>query len=134
MTSLPTLLPIRRRFGVLAATVIMAATGLGTGLASAASPPAEEVIRRLLTLSGYHKHLESDAKGSGEDRLANVDELVSAAREFDHSVVLVSVGWWIAVDSASIKETAAKFAMSEGAVRVALHRGLASLTAKLREQ
>ena len=36
----------------------------------------------------------------------------------------------IAVDSASIKDTAAKFAMSEGAVRVALHRGLASLTAK----
>ncbi|MDB5349897.1 MAG: pcrA2 [Planctomycetota bacterium] len=44
---------------------------------------AEEVIRRLLTLSGYHKYLESDAKGAGEDRLANVDELVSAAREFD---------------------------------------------------
>jgi RNA polymerase sigma-70 factor (ECF subfamily) len=39
----------------------------------------------------------------------------------------------IAVDSASIKDTAKKFAMSEGAVRVALHRGLASLTAKLRE-
>jgi RNA polymerase sigma-70 factor (ECF subfamily) len=40
----------------------------------------------------------------------------------------------IAVDSASIKDTAAKFSMSEGAVRVALHRGLASLTARLREQ
>jgi RNA polymerase sigma-70 factor (ECF subfamily) len=40
----------------------------------------------------------------------------------------------IAVESASIKDTAQKFAMSEGAVRVALHRGLASLTAKLREQ
>jgi RNA polymerase sigma-70 factor (ECF subfamily) len=40
----------------------------------------------------------------------------------------------IAVDSTSIKDTAAKFAMSEGAVRVALHRGLASLTAKLRER
>jgi RNA polymerase sigma-70 factor (ECF subfamily) len=40
----------------------------------------------------------------------------------------------IAVESTSIKDTAAKFAMSEGAVRVALHRGLASLTAKLREQ
>src|SRR3954464_3432254 len=40
----------------------------------------------------------------------------------------------IAVDSASIKDTAAKLAMTEGAVRVALHRGLASLTAKLREQ
>jgi RNA polymerase sigma-70 factor (ECF subfamily) len=39
----------------------------------------------------------------------------------------------IAVESASIKDTAAKFAMSEGAVRVALHRALASLTGKLRE-
>ena len=40
----------------------------------------------------------------------------------------------IAVESASIKDTAAKFSMSEGAVRVALHRALTSLTAKLREQ
>ncbi|MBI5264666.1 MAG: sigma-70 family RNA polymerase sigma factor [Bradyrhizobium sp.] len=40
----------------------------------------------------------------------------------------------IAVDAASIRETAAKFSMSEGAVRVALHRGLAALTAKLREK
>ena len=40
----------------------------------------------------------------------------------------------IAVDSASVKDTAAKFSMSEGAVRVALHRGLTSLTAKLRER
>jgi RNA polymerase sigma-70 factor (ECF subfamily) len=40
----------------------------------------------------------------------------------------------IAVESASIKDTARKFSMSEGAVRVALHRGLASLTARLKEQ
>jgi len=40
----------------------------------------------------------------------------------------------IAVESASIKDTAAKFAMSEGAVRVALHRALTGLTAKLRDQ
>ena len=39
----------------------------------------------------------------------------------------------IAVESTSIKDTAAKFSMSEGAVRVALHRALAGLTAKLRE-
>jgi RNA polymerase sigma-70 factor (ECF subfamily) len=39
----------------------------------------------------------------------------------------------IAVESASIRDTAAKLAISEGAVRVALHRALASLTAKLRE-
>ncbi len=40
----------------------------------------------------------------------------------------------IAVDASSIRETAAKFSMTEGAVRVALHRGLAALTAKLREK
>jgi RNA polymerase sigma-70 factor, ECF subfamily len=40
----------------------------------------------------------------------------------------------IAVERASIKDTAKKFSMSEGAVRVALHRGLASLTARLKEQ
>jgi RNA polymerase sigma-70 factor (ECF subfamily) len=40
----------------------------------------------------------------------------------------------IAVDSVSIKDTAKRLSMSEGAVRVALHRGLASLTARLKEQ
>lgn len=40
----------------------------------------------------------------------------------------------IAVNSASIKDTAATLAMSEGAVRVALHRGLASLAARLRKE
>lgn len=39
----------------------------------------------------------------------------------------------IAVDSASIRDTAVKLSISEGAVRVALHRGLASLTAKRRD-
>ncbi|MBJ7405818.1 MAG: sigma-70 family RNA polymerase sigma factor [Bradyrhizobium sp.] len=39
----------------------------------------------------------------------------------------------IAVEAASIKDTAAKLSMSEGAVRVALHRGLAALTGKLRD-
>jgi DNA helicase II / ATP-dependent DNA helicase PcrA len=43
---------------------------------------AEEVIRKLLTLSGYRDALA--AEGSiGEERLANLDELISAAREFD---------------------------------------------------
>jgi RNA polymerase sigma-70 factor (ECF subfamily) len=40
----------------------------------------------------------------------------------------------ISVDSDSIKATAAKLSMTEGAVRVALHRGLASLAAKLRKE
>ena len=45
--------------------------------------PAEVVIRRLLDLSGYHRHLEAEAKDGGDDRLANVDELVTAAKQFD---------------------------------------------------
>jgi RNA polymerase sigma-70 factor (ECF subfamily) len=36
----------------------------------------------------------------------------------------------ISFDGASIRETAARLNMSEGAVRVALHRGLAALSAK----
>lgn len=44
---------------------------------------AEEVTRKLLALTGYRDHLAEDAKGGGEERLANIDELVSAAREFD---------------------------------------------------
>lgn len=40
----------------------------------------------------------------------------------------------IAVDAASIKDTARKMSMSEGAVRVALHRGLSKLAAQLRRE
>ena len=43
---------------------------------------AEEVIRRLLTLSGYREALAAEGP-TGEERLANIDELISAAREFD---------------------------------------------------
>ena len=44
---------------------------------------AEEVTRRLLALSGYRKYWEDQPKGDAEDRVANLDELVSAARVFD---------------------------------------------------
>mgnify|MGYP005818316431 CR=1 FL=1 len=40
----------------------------------------------------------------------------------------------IAVENASIRETAQKLSMSEGAVRVALHRGLAGIAARLRKE
>ncbi|WP_435007209.1 ATP-dependent helicase [Tundrisphaera lichenicola] len=43
---------------------------------------AEEVIRRLLTLTGYRAALAAEGP-TGEERLANLDELISAAREFD---------------------------------------------------
>src|SRR5204862_3261004 len=44
---------------------------------------AEEVIRRLLSRTGYREHVAADSGGHGEDRLANLDELITAAREFD---------------------------------------------------
>jgi DNA helicase-2/ATP-dependent DNA helicase PcrA len=46
--------------------------------------PAEEVIRRLLELTGYRQALADESDGKGEERLANLDELISAARDFDH--------------------------------------------------
>jgi DNA helicase-2/ATP-dependent DNA helicase PcrA len=45
--------------------------------------PADEIIRAVLEATGLRSHLAADVKGGGEDRLANVDELVSAARQFD---------------------------------------------------
>jgi len=39
----------------------------------------------------------------------------------------------IAIDSTSIKDTASRLSMTEGAVRVALHRGLSAISGKLRE-
>jgi RNA polymerase sigma-70 factor (ECF subfamily) len=55
---------------------------------------------------------------------ARLDGLTARERDVVRSV---------AVESASIKDTAAKLAMSEGAVRVAMHRGLARL-ARLRRE
>ena len=91
-----------------------------------AAPPGPPGVRQ-------HRRLCRDAARRGGRRrrrpagevAAQLQTLPARQRE-----VLQS----IAVESASIKDTAAKFSMSEGAVRVALHRGLASLTAKLREQ
>ncbi|WP_323181426.1 sigma-70 family RNA polymerase sigma factor [Kaistia algarum] len=39
----------------------------------------------------------------------------------------------VSVDGASIRETGSRLSMTEGAVRVALHRGLTALAAKMRE-
>ena len=44
---------------------------------------AEEVVSKVLSLTGYQDFLAAEGKGSGEERQANVDELISAAREFD---------------------------------------------------
>jgi RNA polymerase sigma-70 factor (ECF subfamily) len=83
--------------------------------------------RVFVNIDDFAETLPGEAQeetASAGEIAAHLNALPSRQRE-----VLQS----IAVDSASIKDTAAKFSMSEGAVRVALHRGLANLTAKLRE-
>ncbi|MHB1562074.1 MAG: ATP-dependent helicase, partial [Isosphaeraceae bacterium] len=44
---------------------------------------AEEVVTRTMVQTGYRKHLAAESGGTGEERLANLDELITAAREFD---------------------------------------------------
>ena len=73
----------------------------------------------------------SDPEGADPQETASANEVAAQLNSLPQRQrdVLQS----IAVDSASIKDTATKFSMSEGAVRVALHRGLAALTARLRD-
>jgi DNA helicase-2/ATP-dependent DNA helicase PcrA len=52
-------------------------------LAALSDHSAEEVTRRLMSLSGYRDYWANQPKGESEDRVANLDELVSAARQFD---------------------------------------------------
>lgn len=59
---------------------------------------------------------------------AEIDRALSELSQTQRSVVRA-----ISVDGESISEAGARLAMSEGAVRVALHRGLAALAAKMRK-
>lgn len=58
---------------------------------------------------------------------AEAERLVSVLKGRQHEVVTS-----ISLDGASIRETAVKLGMTEGAVRVALHRGLAALSTAYR--
>jgi RNA polymerase sigma-70 factor, ECF subfamily len=66
------------------------------------------------------------AGGESEPRtlVADVDRRLECLPAGQRKVVRA-----IAVDGASISEAASRLSMSKGAVRVALHRGLAALTA-----
>ena len=46
---------------------------------------AEEAIRQILVQSGLSKHLDERAAGGEDDRRANVDEMISVARQFDEA-------------------------------------------------
>jgi DNA helicase-2/ATP-dependent DNA helicase PcrA len=53
-------------------------------LVKAREQPAAEVTSKVLQATGYREHLEEESRG-GEDRLANLDELIEAACEFDQA-------------------------------------------------
>lgn len=66
-------------------------TRLYDELAAHRDHPAETVIRQILELTGYRQHLKNDSREKGEDRLANLEELITAAREFDDENVGASI-------------------------------------------
>ncbi|HTQ39870.1 MAG TPA: UvrD-helicase domain-containing protein [Pirellulales bacterium] len=52
---------------------------------SASGAPVEEIIGRVLADSGYHDFLKESEDDDDEERLANIEELLTAAREFDET-------------------------------------------------
>ena len=57
--------------------------GLIDDLSAFRDRAAEEVIRELLDKTEYRQHLANESRDDGNDRLANLDELITAARQFD---------------------------------------------------
>ncbi len=48
-----------------------------------ATQPVEEILGQVLTRSGYHALLQASDSVDDQERLANIEELITAAREFD---------------------------------------------------
>lgn len=60
-------------------------------LAAFRDHPAETVIRQVMEQTGYRVYLKEEGRDKGEDRLANLEELITAAREFDGENVGASI-------------------------------------------
>lgn len=58
-------------------------------------PSAEEGLRSVLALTNYRQYLSDGAPGESDDRLANIDELVSAAREYDRMAEIPSLSGFL---------------------------------------
>jgi DNA helicase II / ATP-dependent DNA helicase PcrA len=54
-------------------------------LALSATAPVEEIIGHVLADSGYHDFLKDSEDEDDQERLANIEELLTAAREFDET-------------------------------------------------
>jgi DNA helicase II / ATP-dependent DNA helicase PcrA len=83
------LLEAARQCGVIA-TIKPAATKAVSGfvalydeLSKSVTQPVEAILGRVLLESGYHAMLQGSDDPEDEERLANIEELITAAREFD---------------------------------------------------
>ncbi len=66
-----------------AAVAVAKFVSLYDRLALHAAAPVEEIIGHVLTESGYRQYLQDSEHEEDQERLANVEELVTAARQFD---------------------------------------------------
>ncbi|HEX5102507.1 MAG TPA: 3'-5' exonuclease, partial [Pirellulaceae bacterium] len=88
MKGLP-LLEAARRAGVIegmpkkAAVAVAKFVAIYDRLGEAVHGAVEEIVGRVLAESGYREVLENSEAEEDQDRLANIEELLTAAREFD---------------------------------------------------
>ncbi|HEY2881652.1 MAG TPA: UvrD-helicase domain-containing protein, partial [Pirellulales bacterium] len=68
-----------------AAVAVAKFVSLFDHLSVAATAPVEEIIGRVLADSGYHELLKDSEDEEDQERLANIEELLTAAREFDET-------------------------------------------------
>ena len=66
-----------------AATKVAKFVALYDALAVHATETVEEILGHVLTLTGYREHLLKQDSEEADNRVANVDELLTAAQEFD---------------------------------------------------
>ncbi len=62
---------------------LMKFVSLYNRLAHFAASPVEEILGHVLLESGYRQHLKDSEDDADQDRLANIEELLTAARQFD---------------------------------------------------
>ncbi|MFH1922992.1 MAG: UvrD-helicase domain-containing protein [Planctomycetota bacterium] len=66
-----------------AAGLVAKFVGVFDRLAEVADAPVEEILGHVLTASEYQKRLEKSDREEDQERLANIEELLTVAREFD---------------------------------------------------
>ncbi len=69
--------------GAKAAGQVLKFAGLMDHLAAVAAAPVEEIVGHVLSETGYKRQFEQSDREEDQQRLANIEELLTVAREFD---------------------------------------------------